>query len=810
MSYIVKRNPSAALPKRLWCILRGLVLWTICGLIFFVGCVSLLLNGMPTGSLAKELVIQAVKTQTGRTLDVNGTSELSWFPSIRLRLNDIALSPASDATGRASLTADSLEVAVKVIDFWKRRYEVTEISLLRPVLTMTAGDSLLVRLAEGEVSAGGIPQKINITDGRIVVLAQTSQQRLRIKGVTGRLVRTEDGKGLTFKGNLEANGETVAFNGKISDLQALGNGDTSPAKLSLANELVTANFTGYAATQPIGQIVGKLTLKSGAFPGLLKWAQIDAAQANPGREAELEGQIASSLRRMTLSKSRLKLDALTGSLAGEFSIEGERPVLNANLETTKLDINALLPRAARPVAFSIAPFDSSAVLPTAWQSLLEELEGTPRTKGAALGAAVKPIGWWSSAPFKLTRLPELETQLNIKADKIVYGNLPLKNGRFVVNSRPQRLEVLVNRMELYDGSIRGRVDLDLTEGPMATGLRLKLNNLHLKPLAAEVRRHRLISGIGDIDISVDGRGGSMRELVGSLNGAMTMDFNEGAILGFDVARAVSSFGSDQAYNPENTTPFTHMRAAFSLRNGVLRSTEPLRLAGPVITVTSNGSIGLVSQRIDQRLTVLLSTPPPHLPIPLRVRGTIDRPDISWDIFSAVASPEKFATPFAVGGSDEKMPAAVRCMIEKKLTTASSNRTLSPASRHFLQVLLNTRGKKLMRNSGASHQAPESCPEAGRHSDTLETESPNVAGWKMAPPIPSPDVLPGHLGTHASLPPLPNLKPSVPPATDQKDSDYITAAAPTALSTTTRRKRRSSAKKNSIPATDWRDKALFQD
>ena len=26
-------------------------------------------------------------------------------------------------------------------------------------------------------------------------------------------------------------------------------------------------------------------------------------------------------------------------------------------------------------------------------------------------------------------------------------------------------------MELYDGSIRGRVDLDLTEGPMATGLR---------------------------------------------------------------------------------------------------------------------------------------------------------------------------------------------------------------------------------------------------------------------------------------------------------------------------------------------------
>ena len=813
MSETVEREDSTArksLSWRFWRIGRYLIACAIGGLILLVACHVLLANLMPPGLLARELLIQTVKEQTGRTLTVKGATKLSWLSSIRLRLNDIVLSAPPDATGPAPLTADSLELEIRITDFWKGQFEVTEISLRRPVFTMAAGDPLLVRVAEGEVSAGGIPQQINIIDGRIVFAAPPPKATLQIEQVTGRLIRTEDGKGLTFRGRFETNGEIVAIDGEVGDLKALAVGDVSPLNFSLHNKLLAARFAGNLATQPIGQIIGRLNARSEAFPDLLKWAEIDAAQANPGRTVALDGQIAGSLRRMTLSEGQLTLNAVSGALAGELSIEGERPTLKAGLTTGKLNINSLLPAAARPAAFGIAPLDNRTALPTAWQSLMEELEGTPSDRTAVLGGTVAPIGWWSTAPFKLARLPDVDTELTIKADEIAYGDLPLKNGQLVVNSSPHRLEVSVIRMELYDGSMSGRVELDLDKGPMATGLRLKFRELDLDPFATEMLRQRLISGTGDIDISVDGRGGSMRELVGSLNGSMAMDLAEGSIVGFDLGRAIANFGSAQTYNPDRRTKFKRVRAAYSLRNGVLRNTEALRLTGPTIALTSHGSLGLVSQRVDQRLNLSLSKPPPHLPIPLRVRGTVDHPDIKWDIFSAVASPAEFATPFAVGKENEKMPMKVRCAIEKKLAANASETTLSPASRRFLRDLLETRQPSPLEHSGAHQKASESCSNFRTLNNVQRSKAPAVAGWgKTFTPRPV-DVLQEQPSERISLPPLPNRKRSALPPSHENDGNYSSQPEPPVVATAMKRKRRASSNKNSAPAPDWKNKALFHD
>ena len=810
MSKTVEIEASNARQSRLWLTVRLLVQGTIACMILLIVCLGLRAIPMPSGSLARDLIIHTVKNQTGRTLTVKGASKLSWFPSIRLRLDDVVLSGPTDAYGPPPITADRLEVGVKIISLWRRQFEVTEISLQRPVLTMAAGDPLLIRVAEGEVRADGIPQQVNITDGRIVILGSPSKSPLQIDKVTGQLARTENGKGFNFNGHLEANGEIVAIDGEVGDLKALADGDISPLTFSLNNKLLAARFDGGVGTQPIGQITGRLSARSDAFPGLLKWAQIDAQQSNPGRSAMLEGRIAGSLRRITLSDGKLTLDAVTGDLAGEFSIEGERPTLTAGLTTGKLDINALLPAAARPAAFGIAPLDNSTALPTAWQSLMEELEETPSGTTAALGSTVAPIGWWSTAPFRLARLPDVDTELTIKADEIAYGDLPLKNGQLVVNSSPQRLEVLVNRVDLYQGSMSGRVELDLGNGPLATGLRLKFKSLELEPFTAEMLRQRLISGTGDIDISVDGRGGSMRELVGSLNGSMNMDLVEGSIVGFDLGRAIANFGSDQTYNPASRTPFKRVRAAFSLRNGVLRSTEALRLTGPVIVLTSHGSLGLVSQRVDQRLKLSLSTPPPHLPIPLRVRGTVDRPDIKWDIFSAVAWPAKFATPFAVGDKNEKMPEKVRCIIEKKLAADASETTLSPASRSFLQDLLEKRQPSPRRHSSAHQQVPESCSNFRTLNNAQRSKAPSVASWEKTLKTPPVDVLPEMPSVRSSLPPMQNQKRSALPPGDGNAGTFVSQPAPPTVTKTRKRRRRVSSRKNSARKTDWKNKALFQD
>jgi uncharacterized protein involved in outer membrane biogenesis len=243
---------------------------------------------------------------------------------------------------------------------------------------------------------------------------------------------------------------------------------------------------------------------------------------------------------------------------------------------------------------------------------------------------------------------------------------------------------------LYEGNLSGRVDLDLSEAPLTTGLQLKFKKMQLGPFVSEVLNQKLFNGVGDVDVNVAGKGGTMRELIGSLDGSTILNVRRGEIVGFDLRRAILSFGQGQSYNPQRRTRFDRLKGSFSLRNGVLRNTEEFTLTGPQVDLSSTGSFGLVTGRLDQRLNLSLKPPPWHLPIPLRLRGTVEKPRINWGIFSAIAEPNKFATPFAIGLESERMPDEVRAEIERILADEMARSRLSPAAREFLETLMKTR------------------------------------------------------------------------------------------------------------------------
>lgn len=667
-----------------------LIVYTLGGLVLLVACLAISFFVFPPGWLARDLIIRAVQQQTGRTLTVAGESKLSLWPKIRLRIGKLSLSGRAAAKDLSPLTADGVEIKLKVVDLWKGKFEVPEVVLVRPVVRLTAGDPLLARVAEGEVSVGGIPQIVTITDGSIMLVAAQPQETMKFEKVTGRIIRIKEGQGVTFKGSLATYGKTNALEGELSDLFALAAGRGSPITVSVKSDLFQASVSGHIATKPIGQFTGKVEAKTGQLPKLLKWINVDAGQAGLGQTAALKGQISGSLRRLSLNPVTITLQPIRGVLVGDLSIDKERPNIKASLTTDVLDINALLPKAARPTAFALSTLERQNTLPTAWQSLLEDLDGAPAKHRGVRLAAIVPNAWWSTRPFTLTKLPNMDVELNIKASKINYGQLPLKNGELVVHSSPKGLKVLLKKIGLYEGTVSGLGELSLAEGPLSTGLRLKFKRLKIEPFVAEMLTQRLLKGVGDLEIAVAGRGGTMRELIGSLDGSAMMRVNKGEIIGFDLRRAVLNFGIGQGYNPARRTKFKTLKGSFSVRGGVLRSTESLNLNGPEIDLTAEGSLGLVSGRLDQRLRLNLKPPPLHLPIPLRMRGTVEKPSIKWDIFSAIAEPTKFATPFAVGSESEKMPDAVRNAIEKALAKDTSKSQISAGARRFLETLLSTR------------------------------------------------------------------------------------------------------------------------
>jgi hypothetical protein len=664
--------------------------YLVTGLLVLFALIAVATFVSPPGWLARDYLIGTIKERTGRDLTVKGDAELTLRPKIGLHLEKVALSGPSDASGAVPLSADGVDISLQIVDLWNWQFEIPEVAFDRPRLVLRAGEPLLARFAEGEVNAGGIPKRVTVSKGVVTLEGAPSVETVTLDDITGELVRNDEGKGVTFKGKLNAKGEPVAVDGSLADVFALAEGSSSPIALKVDSEIVRAQIDGRLSTKPAGQFKGWVNVKSEKLDGLLEAASIDTGGADLGQRVVLEGKVAGSLRRMSLDPAKLTLDAMSGIVVGSISIEKERPVINARVTSGKLDLDALLPASARRAAFSLEPVERHATIPTPWDSLVRSLKRATSPRRGSRRARTLPVGSWSSDPFKLTAFPDLDAALSIEADEIKFKRLALTNGRLEVTSNPKRLEVLLKKVELDDGSVSGRVDLDLARGPLASNVSLKLDRLSLDAFVSQLLEQRLLTGVGDIQMTVSGEGGSMRELVGSLDGSATMVAQKGSIVGYDLRRAILSFGASQSYNPTRKTRFDKLSASFAVRNGVLSSSEDLSLTGPDVDIASSGSVGLVSQRIDQRVEMSLKPPPLHLPIPLRVRGTLEEPFFRWDVFSAIAEPSKFATPFAVGSPDEKMPEEVRQEITSALAVDPAKSRISNETRSFLEELLRTR------------------------------------------------------------------------------------------------------------------------
>lgn len=689
MTDVTNSNPAPARTVGALAVFK-VSLFVIMGFIALLALTVLATVVSPPGWLARDYLIRTVKEKTGRDLTVAGDSELTLSPDIKLRIEKVALSGPPDRAEARPFSADAVDISLEVVDLWNWEFEVPQVAFERPHLKLKSGEPLLVRIAEGGVRAGGIPRKMIVSDGTVMLEGAPPLGNIGLNEITGELLRDEDGNGLGFKGELKAQGEPVKLDGHLADLFALADGASSQVAMKLDGSFLKVEIDGQLATQPVGQFKGWVNTKSEDLNRLLQAADVDTAGAKLGNTAALEGKVTSSLRRISLNPAKLTLDSMSGIVVGNVSIEHERPQINARVTSGKIDLDALLPASAKRAAFSLESVEEQTTIPTPWESLMTSLHRATSPLRTFRSAAVVPQDGWSAEPFQLKSFPDLNAALSIEADEIKFKNLPLRNGKLELTSNPSRLEVLLKKIELDDGKVSGRVDLDLANGPLQSGVKLKLDRLSLDAFVSQLLEQRLLTGVGDIDLTVSGSGRSMRELVGSLDGSATMVAKKGSIVGYDLRRAILSFGQGQHYDPSRKTRFEKVTASFAVRKGVLKSSEDLSLTGPDVDISSSGSLGLVSQRIDQRVEMSLKPPPLHLPIPLRVRGTVDEPSFSWDIFSAIAAPAKYSTPFAVGSRDERMPPQVREAIQEALAADPSESRLSAEAKAFLEELLQTR------------------------------------------------------------------------------------------------------------------------
>jgi len=682
-------NPAS--PRR-WSLLR-FFLGILLGILILAFAVGVLLVNNPPSWLVKDVLVQAIQEGTQQNLSVKGRAYLRLYPRIRLSLNDVSLSdPQSGPLAPPLLEASRVDVDINVKDYWSRSIEIPKITLTRPVITIKQGAPILVLAAEGKIDVG-LPQAVEIKNGHVEVVGNPRQKLVSFEDVSAVITRDADGKVLEFEGQLSALGKPLSIKGTLADMIALADGKASPFDAVLDGDIFKANLSGQMATQPVGQFKGRLIASTHELSTLMKWGDIDHTQYGLGESATLEANVISSLRHITLDSGKLKLDSLETDITADLSLEQERPALTATLTTDKLDINKLFPMAQPRAALALEASVEFPILPSAWDNLIEQAKGFRPSQDTLTAVALAPARKWSTEPFKQIKLPPLDLDLSIIAKSIAFGRQPLNNGKIELKSRQRLLEIAINHLDLKEGTVHGRIELEFARDNLKSAINLKLDKLNLNSQLTQWAGRRVMSGTGSLKLNVTGNGGNLRVLVGSLDGTVSLLAQRGEIIGIDLKKAVYDLGAPQTYNPKRRTKFDKIKGSFKIRSGVLHSADDLKLYGPQVDISSRGTYGLISEHIDHRFNLTLKPPPIYFPIPLRVVGNIKKPKVSWDIFRAISKTSRLATPFAIAPADKRMPLETRHEIEKLLlsnATGGSRVKLSDEALEFLKTLLQTR------------------------------------------------------------------------------------------------------------------------
>jgi AsmA protein len=210
-----------------------------------------------------------------------------------------------------------------------------------------------------------------------------------------------------------------------------------------------------------------------------------------------------------------------------------------------------------------------------------------------------------------------------------------RNGIFTMNSLG---------MELYEGSIAATGKLDVQKNIPATALNLTLQNVQIGPLLKDFAQKDIIEGVLKAAIAVNLRGDNADLIKQSLNGKGDLLFQDGALIGLDLAQMVRTIKTGFTLEQQGEKPktdFAELHAPFTINNGLV-NTPGTTLQSPFLRATATGNANLVGETLDMKIKPTLvgtikgqgdEEERSGLTIPVLVGGTFTAPKFSSDLAS---------------------------------------------------------------------------------------------------------------------------------------------------------------------------------
>jgi len=657
---------------------RTRLLLIVGGTIIGVAVLGLIaVNLLVSADWVRDRVASRIKEQTGRVLEVNGTTALLFVPGPRVVITDATFADPEARAGTADFSVGRLVLDLSLMELMSREVDAERVVLERPVLTLRLGKD--DRPKEDKPKEPGVakapgdkPRRdvrlrdVRIEDGTVNIVYDEKGTEKRIEHIAANLSLPTLTAPFTGTGTFDWKEQTVDFNFGLTSLADLR--QRRPAKLVLALDtpVIAARFDGSILTRPDFTGQGKLSAKAHSIPSLLAWMREKPAAATAIGDGELSSRVEWKKGEITVSEARFALEHATGQGQAVVTLKSPRPHVRAALALDYLDLNPFLSSSPAQAA------DAGGKPKAAKESAPSQAESVaprqaPSGEASPQQGAEVPKDWFSkpdgdqsastgtqepSAPAPSASPASFDADVNLNVRKTRVMHLDLGPSSLGLTFRDGVLSATLGGMDLYDGHASGKLVLDAAKPVPAFTGDFRLEGVQAKTLLSDAAQFSLLEGHTKLALQISGSGTTAEQIKSSLEGQGSLAVSDGAIDGVNLTEMISQIGEgqipDMRQGPGNKTAFSDLGGSFTIKNGIAQ-TSNLQMTSPLLKVAAAGSVDLTQSTINMLANPEIVAGPEGqgganalagLSVPVRIEGPLDRPTIKPEIKGMFANPEK--------------------------------------------------------------------------------------------------------------------------------------------------------------------------
>jgi len=574
----------------------------------------------------KPKIEQLIAEKTGRPFSVGDDLRLSLFPWAGISLSVLQLGNPPQFAEKEFVTVKSFEVRVKLLPLISRDIQIKRFILSAPQI-------ILVKNKDGQVNwslPGKLKEKTPAEKSQKTSPSAGAETGLPIKNLTVGDFSIKNGSIIWIDHSADVRKEVTDVNMSLQGVsfdRAVGlsfsalvdnqplsiNGTVGPIGQNFKQANIPLDLNLEAFKELSLRLKGSL-MNPGSTPGFDL-----ALDLKPFSPRKLLASLGQKLPLATSDPQVLDRVALKAGLKGnQAKIAVSDAILNLDDSTLNFTLNA-------------SDFSKPNL---AFDLNLDKID---------LDRYLPPKSEKQSAAEKPAEKKKLILDGRIKIGQLIANKAKIEDLMLHITAQNGIINLDPLKLNMYQGNVSSIGKVNVQKEIPQTNINLDAKNIQVGPLLKDVLQKDILEGAANARLTLAMSGDDGPMIKKTLNGEGQVLFNDGAIVGIDLAGMVrnvkAAFGLEQKPAERPRTDFSELDAPFTITNGVVNTPET-SLKSPLLRLVAAGSANLVNETLDFRVEPKIvgtikgqgdTQQRTGLMVPVIVSGTFSKPSFAPDL-----------------------------------------------------------------------------------------------------------------------------------------------------------------------------------